>query len=334
MLTKNRSVTLADVAERAGVSRSTVSLYINGKLHRMNKKTQERIGAAITAVGYTTDPIARSLSTGKTMAIGLAWDASNYDYYFEDIYFMYFAKMVAQNLKTHGYSLILIDPNDIKSKYKIMDGLIIKATASTWKYVAEAVDLAKGFPIVSLGKFFQENRTPSISVNDIEAGRNGVEYLARTCRHIHVLSFPNGRIIGFDERLSGARQAADALGVRLTVELGEMNEAFGEKALKRLAKKNALPDGLFCLNDITAVGALKACRDVAIEVPTQLSVMGVDDTPSVSYCLGLSTVRHPIGDLASAACTSVINAVRNPGLAIENVVLPTVIIPRNTTHNE
>ncbi len=330
-LTKTRLATLADVAERAGVSTSTVSLFINGKLHRMGKETQTKIAHALDAVGYTMDPIARSLSTGKTMTIGLAWDASNYEYDFEDVYFMYFAKMVANALSLHDYSLTLVDLQDLKTKSRMMDGLIIKATSTTWEDVAELKRLSPALPIVSLGKFGGESHVPSVSVDDIGAGKAGIELLATKHDRIHLLSFPAGCIVGFDERVEGAVAAADKLGVALSIEYGEMSEEFGEEVVARRHRVGTLPHALFCLNDITAVGALRAARDLGIAVPEQLSILGVDDTPSISYCLGLSTIRHPIGDLANAAVAAVLWGIEHPLQEGQGAVLGTKIMVRSTT---
>ncbi|WP_261338357.1 LacI family DNA-binding transcriptional regulator [Rhizobium leguminosarum] len=334
MLIKNKLPTLADVADHAGVSRSTVSLYLNGKLHRMGKSTQEKIARAIEAVGYTLDPIARSLSTGKTFTIGLAWDASNYEYYFEDIYFMFFAKKVAQYLSARNYSLMLVDPGDMKNKYKMTDGMIVKATEPIWGYVSEIGAIHENYPIVSLGKFRQESEIASVSVDDVEAGRGAIAFLSRAHRHIHVLSFPRGRIIGFDERVEGAIAGAQALGVQLTVDYGEMSEAYGNAVVSRLHQADALPDALFCLNDITAIGALKAAKDLGVAVPGKLSIMGVDDTPSVSYCLGLSTIRHPIGDLADAVCELIFDGIAHPEIRLTPRRMRTTLVERATTKPE
>lgn len=329
MLGKLRPVTLADVAQVAGVSTSTVSLYINGKLHRMGEATQRKVSEAIEAVGYTMDPIARSLRAGRTMTIGLAWDSSNYDYYFEDIYFMYFAKHVAQELKQHDYSLVLFDLEEVMTKHRMVDGLIIKATETTWRNIADLRRVSPRFPIVSLGKFQEDDVVPSISVDDFNAGYRAVEYLSRRHRRIHLLSFAPARILGFDKRVAGALAAAVDLDLSVTVEYGEMNEAFGHDVLVARHRAGTFPGALFCLNDITAIGALKAAREQGIAVPDDISIMGVDDTPSISYCLGLSTVRHPIGDLAAAAVATVLKGIENAEQAM-STVLPTSIVSRSS----
>lgn len=265
------------------------------------------------------------------MTVGLAWDASNYDYYFEDVYFMYFAKMVANALSQHGYGLTLVDLQDLKIKSRTVDGLIVKATSTTWEDVTQLRQLSPVLPVVSLGKFGGESHVPSISVDDVGAGQAGIAYLASKHHQIHLLSFPTGRIVGFDERVEGAISAAEKLGVSLTIEYGEMSQSFGEEVVARRHRDGSLPHALFCLNDITAVGALKAARDLGLAVPEQLSILGVDDTPSVSYCLGLSTIRHPIGDLAKAAATAVLWGIEHPSQEGQGAVLDTKIMVRSTT---
>lgn len=330
MLGRVRPVTLADVAQRAGVSTSTVSLYINGKLHRMGPATQQKISDAIDAVGYTMDPIARSLSTGRTMTIGLAWDSSNFDYYFEDIYFMYFAKQVARHLKQREYSVVLFDLDEVKSKFRMVDGLIVKATELTWQTVVSLQRLDPAFPIVSLGKFQEEDVVPSVSVDDLSAGYRAVEFLARKHRRVHLLSFEPGLVLGFDKRVAGARAAAVNLGVELSIEHGEMSEAFGHSVVLRCHRAGCVPEALFCLNDITAIGAMKAARDLDLAVPERMAVMGVDDTPSISYCLGLTTIRHPIGDLAGAAVSTVLDGAGLPHKPPRSTILDTILMARSS----
>lgn len=131
--------------------------------------------------------------------------------------------------------------------------------------------------------------------------------------------------------MEGAISAAEKLGVSLTIEYGEMSQSFGEEVVARRHRDGSLPHALFCLNDITAVGALKAARDLGLAVPEQLSILGVDDTPSVSYCLGLSTIRHPIGDLAKAAATAVLWGIEHPSQEGQGAVLDTKIMVRSTT---
>lgn len=182
---------------------------------------------------------------------------------------------------------------------------------------------------MSLGKFGGESHVPSVSVDDVGSGRAGIEYLAIKHREIYLLSFLPDRIVGFDERVEGAVRAAEKLGVSLTIEYGEMSQSFGEEVVQPRYRDGLLPHALFCLNDIAAVGALKAARDLGL-VPEQLSILGVDDTPSVSYCLGLSTIRHPIGDLAEAAVSAVLWGISHPFQEGQGAVLDTKIMVRSS----
>ncbi|TCT33059.1 LacI family DNA-binding transcriptional regulator [Martelella mediterranea] len=319
--------TLADVATLAGVSKSTVSLFMNGKLNRMGTKTQKRIEEALQQLGYTIDPLARSLSTGRTRTIALAWDASNYDYYFEDLYFMYFAKMVARAVKERDYTLMLLDPADLWQNQRLIDGVIVKATE------AARTDLRRveaNMAVVSIGKFSEQTAIPSVSVDDVQSGRLGFERLARKCRSIKVLSFPPKQVIGFDERVEGARGKAAEMGIAFSVEYGRMDEKLGRTVVARDHAAGTLPDAYFCLNDVVALGILSESRTLGISVPGEVSILGVDDTPTVSHCLGLTTLKHPIENLAAAAVDLLISRIEQPQIAVEDVVLPVELVERQT----
>ncbi|WP_226003206.1 substrate-binding domain-containing protein [Paenibacillus sp. BJ-4] len=90
---------------------------------------------------------------------------------------------------------------------------------------------------------------------------------------------------------------------------------------------------MFCLSDISAIGVLKACKDLGLSVPQDLALLGVDDMPTVSELLSLSTIRHPINELAEAASKLMIQSIESDGQRIEPVeeVFSTELMVRRTS---
>ncbi|WP_026263425.1 LacI family DNA-binding transcriptional regulator [Paenibacillus sanguinis] len=329
-----KRVTLVQVAKDAGVSPTTVSHFLNGNFQKMGSETKEKIRLSIKKLNYQVNPVAKSLITGRMHTIGLILSDSIYDGegYFEDLYFLHFAKVIKQQLKTLGYKIILLDFEEIFMNIQMVDGIIVKATMDTEKFMPKLMDFH--VPVITIGRHNLAYGAHVLRVNDYQSGQLGVEHLlSRGYEHLIILTYPHGHVPGFDDRLNGASDALQEHGKLTTVMTGDMTEAFGYNTVINLAKNNQLPRALFCLNDITAIGALKACKDLDLAVPEELAILGVDDMPTISELLSLSTIRHPINELAEAASKLMIQAIESDTepIALAEEVFSTELMVRRTS---
>ncbi|RRJ66124.1 LacI family transcriptional regulator [Paenibacillus oralis] len=329
-----KRVTLVQVAKDAGVSPATVSHFLNGNFQKMGAETKEKISLSIEKLGYQVNPVAKSLITGRMHTIGLVLSDSTYDGdgYFEDLYFLHFAKVIKQQLKALGYKIILLDFEEIFMNIQMVDGIIVKATLDTEKFMPKLMDL--NVPVITVGRHNLSYGAHVLRVNDYQSGQTGVNHLlSRGYDKLVILTYPHGHVPGFDDRLNGASETLQQNGKLPTVITGDMTETFGYETVTNLAKSNQLPQALFCLNDISAIGALKACKDLGLSIPDQLAVLGVDDMPTVSELLSLSTIRHPINELAEAASKLMIESIESDGQRLEPVeeVFPTELMVRRTS---
>ena len=329
-----KRVTLVQVAKDAGVSPATVSHFLNGNFQKMGAETKEKINLSINKLGYQVNPVAKSLITGRMHTIGLVLSDSTYDGdgYFEDLYFLHFAKVIKQQLKALGYKIILLDFEEIFMNIQMVDGIIVKATLDTEKFMPKLMDL--NVPVITVGRHNLSYGAHVLRVNDYQSGQTGVNHLlSRGYDKLVILTYPHGHVPGFDDRLNGASETLQQNGKLPTVITGDMTESFGYETVMNLAKSNQLPQALFCLNDISAIGALKACKDLGLSVPEELAVLGVDDMPTVSELLSLSTIRHPINELAEAASKLMIESIESDGQRLEPVeeVFPTELMVRRTS---
>lgn len=329
-----KRVTLVQVAKDAGVSPATVSHFLNGNFQKMGAETKEKIRLSIEKLGYQVNPVAKSLITGRMHIIGLVLSDSTYDGdgYFEDLYFLHFAKVIKQQLKVLGYKIILLDFEEIFMNVQMVDGIIVKATMDTEKFMAKLMDL--NVPVITVGRHNLSYGAHVLRVNDYQSGQTGVNHLlSRSYDKLVILTYPHGHVPGFDDRLNGASETLQQNGKLPTVITGDMTESFGYETVMNLVKSNQLPQALFCLNDITAIGVLKACKDLNLSVPDELAVLGVDDMPTVSELLSLSTIRHPINELAEAASKLMIESIEsdNQRPAPVEKVFPTELMVRRTS---
>lgn len=327
-----KRVTLVQVAKDAGCSPATVSHFLNGNFQKMGLQTKEKISLSITKLGYQVNPVAKSLITGKMHTIGLVLSDSTYDGYFEDLYFLHFAQVIKQQLKMLGYKIMLLDFEEIFMNIQMVDGIIVKATIGTEKFMPKLMDL--NVPVITIGRHNISYGAHVLRVNDYQSGQTGVNHLlSRGYYKLVILTYPHGHVPGFDDRLNGASDTLQQNGKLTTVITGDMTEKFGYDTLINLAQTNQLPQALFCLSDISAIGVLKACKDLGLSVPQDLAVLGVDDMPTVSELLSLSTIRHPINELAEAASKLMIQSIESDGQRIEPVeeVFSTELMVRRTS---
>lgn len=328
----NKRVTLVQVAKDAGVSPATVSHFLNGNFQKMGSETKEKISLSITKLGYQVNPVAKSLITGRMHTIGLVLSDSTDDGYFEDLYFLHFAQVIKHQLKALGYKIILLDFEEIFMNIQMVDGIIVKATMDTEKFMPRLMNL--NVPVITIGRHNLSYGAHMLRVDDYLSGQTGVNHLlSRGYQNLVILTYPHGHVPGFDDRLNGASEALRQNGKLTTVITGDMTETFGYDTVVNLVQNNQLPQALFCLNDISAIGALKACKDLNISIPDKLAVLGVDDMPTVSELLSLSTIRHPINDLAETAAKLMIKSIESDGQRIEPVeeVFPTKLMVRRTS---
>ncbi|MHA7580289.1 LacI family DNA-binding transcriptional regulator [Paenibacillus vandeheii] len=327
-----KRVTLVQVAKDAGVSPATISHFLNGNFQKMSLETKEKISLSIMKLGYQVNPVAKSLITGRMHTIGLVLSDNTSDGYFEDLYFLHFAQVIKQQLKALGYKIILLDFEEIFMNIQMVDGIIVKATIDTEKFMPKLMDL--NVPVITVGRHNSSYGAHVLRVNDYQSGQIGVNHLlSRGYHNLLVLTYPHGHVPGFDDRLNGASEALQQNGKLTTVITGDMTENFGYDTVITLAKTNQLPQALFCLSDICAIGALKACKDLGLSLPEDLAVLGVDDMPTISELLSLSTIRHPISELAVAASKLMIESIESDGQPIAYVekVFPTELMVRRTS---
>ncbi|MDQ0495298.1 LacI family DNA-binding transcriptional regulator [Paenibacillus brasilensis] len=295
----------------------------------MGLQTKEKISLSITKLGYQVNPVAKSLITGKMYTIGLVLSDSTYDGYFEDLYFLHFAQVIKQQLKMLGYKIMLLDFEEIFMNIQMVDGIIVKATK---KFMPKLMDL--NVPVITIGPHNLSYGAHVLRVNGYQSGQTGVNHLlSRGYHKLVILTYPHGHVPGFDDRLNGASDTLQQNGRLTTVITGDMTEKFGYDTVINLAQTNQLPQALFCLSDISAIGALKACKDLELSVPQDLAVLGVDDMPTVSELLSLSTIRHPINELAEAASKLMIQSIESDGQRIEPAeeVFSTELMVRRTS---
>jgi LacI family transcriptional regulator len=290
-----RRVTMADVAREAGVSLMTVSRALNGK-EGISDATRVHIQEVIGRLGYRPSSIARGLVTKRTGTIGLVVP-DNSNPYFSEV-----ARGVEHTAYANNYSVFLCnteeDPQREKAVLhslaeKYIDGLVLCSSRLAEDDLRECL---KDFSAqVLVNRLFEYSAASMVLAHDEEGARLGVGHLLRSGhRAIGMLAGPERsygaqmRVKGYTETLS---KAGVSLNPRWIQHCSPTVDASQQAAVELLTRHPELT-ALVCHNDLVAVGALKACRQLGRAVPDDLAIVGFDDIPLASLVTPPLTTIH------------------------------------------
>jgi LacI family transcriptional regulator len=306
MSAKKKSVTMKDVAAAAGVSIKTVSNVVNDWPY-VTPETRQKVQQAIEEVGYRRNQTARSLVTGKTHTIGVVIpDISN-------PFFGTAIRGCEDSLYESGYNLFLCNTNEDvqRERYNLdllvgrgVDALILWGTRLCCEELGTLIDPELPLVTVELeDEPFRPNHA-CINVKNVEGACQATQHLIEQgYRRIGHLAGPAERITA-QQRVQGYQQTLREAGMRFRPEW--MCEAppsisGGYVAALDLLRR-AQPEAVFCYNDLMAIGAYVAARELDLEIPQDLAVVGFDDIV-ISSLLDppLTTVRiaqYELGQMA------------------------------------
>lgn len=268
--------TIRDVAARAGVSIATVSKYINST-QRFTPGVERKIRAAVDELEYHSNPLARSMITGKTGSVGVViLDIGN-------PHFTSLVKGANRVALEHGYNLLFVDTEESQAREdellealsRRVDGLIVSTRMPDDQLHRV---LAYGKPVVFSGRPAPEGR-PSIGIDAYTAAFMLGELLVKQGhKRIAYVGFAPAR--PDMERMRGLTECLDAHGLGLTrYEVRAPTVPEGERICPAVVLRKARPDAVVCYNDMVAIGFLGAAKTLGIAVPADVSVVGIDNIP-------------------------------------------------------
>jgi DNA-binding LacI/PurR family transcriptional regulator len=284
-ITQRHGATIRDVATRAGVSKSLVSLVLRDSPN-VSDSRRRLVLQAIEDLDYRPNRSARNLSTARSDTVGILLnDLSN-------PWFVDLLAGLSASLHASGLGSILADSHtDLRVGRRSVetllaqgvDGLIVVGTTTESAAVASACTTV---PVVLAGTLEPDLPEVDIAVNDDHAGARLATAHLIALGHRRIAHLRGPGVVG-DLRRAGFADTMRAAGLNPDAydEFGGMTEDSGYSAAHRLLSHRARPTAIFAFNDMTAVGTLSAADDLRLDVPTELSVIGYDNT----Y---LSRIRH------------------------------------------
>ncbi|WP_086829305.1 LacI family DNA-binding transcriptional regulator [Streptomyces sp. NRRL B-24572] len=308
-------VTMQDVAERAGVTKQTVSNVLSGRV-AVRPATAARVRSAIDELGYTPNLVARSLATGSTRTVGLFVPTVAGAFYSELV------EEVEDVLEEHGFHLLLcttrLDGERARRHLASLAGRSVDALL-----IAGDRDLIDHLPLLADARFpvalcawetEAPDAFPVITIDYEKAGHLAGRHL-RELGHerVAVLASP-----AHAPRVAGFRRAFAENGITIPDSAvhvaSEPTITGGYAAANAALAADPSPTAIFATHDILALGALEAARVAGLSVPHDLSVVGHDDNLEVRGARpALTTVAIPKREMARQAVELLLRAVERPG---------------------
>jgi len=309
----SRNLTIEEVARQAGVSRATVSRVVNGDA-RVSPATRERVQRVIAEHGYSPNAAARALARRRTQAIGLATDAPMTEL-FGHPYFTLLIQGIAEACERRGYGLVLTPmvshtPEGLRNiRRGHLDGVVVSTVAVGDAFLARLDDV--GLPYALVGRHPARPEIPAVTADNVAGGRMAAEHLLHLgYRRIAAISGTPGLGSTLD-RLEGYTQALSAAGITPQEEWvvpGDYTERGGYRAMQRLLALRPRCEAVFCGNDLTAIGAMRALSEAGLRVPDDVAIVGYDDVPVARLVdPPLTTVRQPITEIGRLAAERLID---------------------------
>ncbi|WP_456443314.1 LacI family DNA-binding transcriptional regulator [Caldithrix abyssi] len=311
---KQRKITIADIAREAGVSAMTVSRYLNGK-GPVAASTAERIKAIIERLQYNPNWLARSLSSKKSMIIGVT--IPRIEHALLDNYIAQILSGVTDVALQNDYRIMLLPfnpehgtDNEFSSWYhsKMFDGLILLKTLHRDPRIKSLAE--QKIPFVLANHKYYAPDVHFIDVNNKLGIRLAVEYLVQNGRSR--IAFVAG-----DLRETNARDRWNAFcktmqEQNLTVNKewvihGQFNQEIAYRESDKLFQGKTIPDAVVCSDDYMAIGVMRRIKERGLRIPDDVAVIGFDDIEIAAYIQpALTTVRQPIEKIGRLAAESLL----------------------------
>lgn len=343
----NKRPTQVDVARLAGVSRATVSYVVNGLTEEgipITDETRQRVLEAVKTLGYHPDYRAQSLRSGTTNTMGLLLPDMQNPHYWE------IATGVEQQLKSEDYDLLLastsLDPG--KEKHFInalsrrrIDGLILLLTFPEQVQTQVQSLVNSQMPLVIVGTNVLDVAS-EIGATVDTAEPDYYDGAVQIMRHLLGLGHKHiGFIYGVaniqlgTDRFSAYQQGLENAGIvydeNLIEPCGTTLDA-GYQATLRLLERAPHLTALLVINDLLAMGALRAAAVRGLRVPNDLSIASFDDIEMAAYVTPpLTTTRVNAEEVGRTAARLLLMRLQNPSIEPQHIRIPSRLIVRSST---
>jgi len=335
----NKRVTSQDVADLAGVSRTTVSFVLNNvKGMNISSETRQKVLEAAESLSYIPDASAQALASRRTKAIGLVMTRSPH-HIATDAFLPQIIGGLMDVVKERKLRLLFesveVEHQDRAylelARAKHIDGMILLTPRidDAGLKKLEQVDI----PTVLMGELAGTN-LHSVDVDNRLAAQNAVQYLIKL-GHTQVACITNApqNFTSSFDRMLGYRDALVSAGIPFDdrlIRYADFDPQSGYKQMKSLLSGRVFT-AVFVASDNVAIGAKAALREAGLRVPEDISMIGFDDIPWAQYSdPPLTTIRLPAQKLARTACVVLMDLLEGKEPPTRRLILDTELVIRKS----
>jgi LacI family transcriptional regulator len=305
--------TLADVAERAGVGKTTVSRVINGA-YKVGPETLERVNKVIRELGYHPSQAARSLKGERSKTIGLVLPR------IADPFFATAAEAAQEVARAHDYLLIVAATNydsqtEADQVYTLLrqrvDGILLAPSDSASKRLAGIIDKIK-VPVVTFDHPLSKARVHSVLVDNYGGAFSGTSHLIEHGRRRIICLGGDARLYTVRQRQKGYTDAMRKAGLMPLLDDSPNDYAGVEKVLRAALQQKEPIDAIFGVRNSIAIYAFQALQSLNLKIPRDVALVGFDDFElACTLRPGVTVVRQPVEALAYLAANLLFDQIHN-----------------------
>mmetsp|Transcript_28831 Transcript_28831/g.54819 ORF Transcript_28831/g.54819 Transcript_28831/m.54819 type:complete len:337 (-) Transcript_28831:648-1658(-) len=327
--------TILDVAKHAGVSKSTVSLVLQGATS-VKDATRDKVRASMAEIGYVYNRSAATLRSASSGLIGLVINDLRNPFFTE------FAALFQMELARNGFATVLANSDeDPELQTRMISSLVehgvsgfIISPSYGGTEAALAVLGASNTPTIQVFRALTTNDPgfPFVAPDYDRGGRLATEHLLDMgCKRIAFMGGLEGRAVT-EERMSGYVSVLAEQGMQPVILTGQATRGFGKATAAKVLADHGEVDGVLCFNDLVALGVLSACPEIGVRAGTDLRVVGFDDIEdSRDSYPPLTSVSCNIPDFAKSTAAQILAWIKEGKAPPVNTRSPVALIKRAST---
>jgi len=326
------AVTLKEVAERAGVSRSAVSrTFTDGA--SVSDKMRRKVEKAANELGYSPNALASSLTTGRTKLIGLV--SNN----FHNPIFLEVFDLFTKGLQDRGLRPLLVnlsDETDAQNSVRMLrqysvDGAVVASSTLPEGFSKAFKDA--GVPVVhSFGRASSAPKVHIVGIDNVECGRMAARTLVeRGYKHVGFMGGPLSATSTQDRHAGFVAEMTNHPEIKTTVAFADTYSfEAGRFEMMRLLQE-APAEAYFCGDDVLSIGALSAVSDSGLSCPEDIGIIGLNDMEMAGWeNINLTTIHQPIRQIVRSSIELMVAMLDENDRYPETRIFPCSVIERGT----
>jgi LacI family transcriptional regulator len=332
------AVRLKDIARDLGVSTVTVSKVLRGHSD-ISERTRALVLKRMQELDYQPNMFARGLASGRSYAVGLVVPDLVHPFFAE------FARSLAGALRESGLALILAsseeDPVIERREVRLLlsRGVDILLVASCRTLgTSEPFPREQGTPLLLIDRNLPVLAANFVGSNDVRVGELATRHLLdlgrRRIAHIggKGISPALDRLAGYRKALTDAKLKAPAELIVTRNRFEEQGDTAGYQAMQTLLQLKKRPDAVFCYNDLTAMGAIKAVNEAGLRIPQDIAFVGCGNLRYSPYLrIPLTSVDHGTERMGAVAATLALQIMKTPEQVPQTILLEPKLVIRESS---